>query len=119
MGRPTIGTPVSINLGRQQQRVDDYAKRKHISRAEAARRLIEFGIGEPEASTPEWWERFETSDHPDGPEWFTGTKPVHIRLGDLRDYMPDTGWSEWLSIRGFVYLGWRVVGESSGMSSSS
>lgn len=44
-GRPTVGTPINIRLGDELlERVDDYAIRENISRAEAVRQLVQRGL---------------------------------------------------------------------------
>ena len=65
----------------------------------------------------DWWGKFETYDwRGDGPEYFKGTKAVHLRLGNSHDRIPMianvTRWPEAKIIRGFIYLGWRADEQS-------
>ena len=104
MARPTIGNPVVVNLGRQQEYVDAFARRNHISRAAAVRQLIDRGLSAK--IKPGWWQEFDS--YPDDLE---STYEVHIRLGELRDII-DTRWdlqggSRSFVIRGLVDLGYR------------
>jgi metal-responsive CopG/Arc/MetJ family transcriptional regulator len=44
-GRPEVGAPVNVRLGDELlERVDDYAIRESISRAEAIRQLVQRGL---------------------------------------------------------------------------
>jgi metal-responsive CopG/Arc/MetJ family transcriptional regulator len=44
-GRPEVGTPINVRLGDELlERVDDYAIRENISRAEAIRQLVQRGL---------------------------------------------------------------------------
>jgi metal-responsive CopG/Arc/MetJ family transcriptional regulator len=44
-GRPVVGTPINIRLGDALlEAVDDYAKCEGISRAEAIRALVRYGL---------------------------------------------------------------------------
>jgi metal-responsive CopG/Arc/MetJ family transcriptional regulator len=46
VGRPEVGTPINVRLGDELlERVDDYAIRENISRAEAVRQLVQRGLG--------------------------------------------------------------------------
>jgi metal-responsive CopG/Arc/MetJ family transcriptional regulator len=45
-GRPEIGEPINIRLGDLLSRVDAFAEREQISRAEAIRRLVAAGLDE-------------------------------------------------------------------------
>lgn len=45
MGRPEVGAPINVRLGDELlERVDDYAIRENISRAEAVRQLVQRGL---------------------------------------------------------------------------
>lgn len=43
-GRPAIGGAVHVRLGDALPRVDEWARRNEVTRAEAVRRLVELGL---------------------------------------------------------------------------
>lgn len=118
MGRPAISNPMSINLGEQQAKVDEYAKRHGLNRAAAVRELIAIGVdhysenftsyteaAERLSTHQAWREIYEIAaeGHADHTHYgvtmawwdvferyedLTSTKEVHIRLGNPPDEMP-------------------------------